>query len=391
MKKIITFVSCFIYCVSALSFQVSPDVKLPELNVPSIYGGEAVNVGDLDWSQILNNGEGVGEGVVPSKVKKPSLLKGAARFVVAKKVWNNKGKIVVLGLVSLIGIGITKSKYLKLINNPEDNEDYMIELIEDKPKRFSVFHKVVIYNYLKTDDKEHKDKLEYFIDFFNLGVTKEALNKIEMSEKGFKDIESEVIDMVKVIHNDWKNDKNRPKCDKAFYENTIMKVNNYRPVPDVIFRNNPLGVVKNDVDNHKILTKSKTNFLTSDHIPSYKAVEIFLRNKGVYGHYKSGFKLVLSGRGDNEILENNLTGILVESIQHNKSSITYGGNNKGKKPLMDSENLLKATVRDISFFAYKLNNGSIDYLRSAPYLIKRNFYLCLYPIGDNYDYKELTQ
>lgn len=81
----------------------------------------------------------------------------------------------------------------------------------------------------------------------------------------------------------------------------------------------------------------------------------------------------------------------MESIQHNKSSITYGGNNKGKKPLMDSENLLKATVRDISFFAYKLNNGSIDYLRSAPYLIKRNFYLCLYPIGENYDYKELTQ
>lgn len=387
MKKIITLVSCYIYCVSALSFQVSPDVKLPELNVPSIYGGEAVNVGDLDWSQILNNGEGV----VPSKVKKPSLLKGAARFVVAKKVWNNKGKIVVFGLVSLIGIGITKSKYLNLINNPEDNEDYMIELIEDKPKRFSVFHKVVIYNYLKTDDKEHKDKLEYFIDFFNLGVTKEALNKIEMSKKSFKDIENEVIDIVKVIHNDWKNDKNRPKCDKAFYENTIMKVNNYRPVPDVILRSNFGLISENDVDNHETLTNNKDSLLTSDHIPSYKSVEVFLKNKNVYGYYKDGYLPIKNERKDNLLLANNLTGVLIKSDDHMKFSITYAGNNFKRKIKDDSNDLLKATVRDIAFLANNLGVAKDSYLKSAPYIIKRNFYLCLYEIGDNYDYRKLTQ
>lgn len=104
-----------------------------------------------------------------------------------------------------------------------------------------------------------------------------------------------------------------------------------------------------------------------------------------------GFNLVLNGRAGNEILENNLTGILINSKEHVEKSITYSGNNFKRKIDMDAKNLLKATVRDISFFAYKLDKFNKDYLKSAPYIIKRNFYLCLYDIGDNYDYKELTQ
>lgn len=79
--------------------------------------------------------------------------------------------------------------------------------------------------------------------------------------------------------------------DKSFYENTIMRIGNYRPVPDVIFRSVPNTVSENDVDNHEILTEAKKNknWLTSDHIPSYKAVKEFLRVKNVYGYYKDGY------------------------------------------------------------------------------------------------------
>lgn len=172
-----------------------------------------------------------------------------------------------------------------------------------------------------------------------------------------------------------------------------MRIGNYRPVPDVIFRSVPNTVSENDVDNHEILTEAKKNknWLTSDHIPSYKAVKEFLRVKNVYGYYKDGYLPIKNSRNDNLLLANNLTGVFIVSNEHRKYSITFGGNNFKDKIEEDAKNLLKATVRDIAFMANKLGDAKDDYLKSAPYIIKRNFYLCLYEIGDNYDYEKLAQ
>lgn len=197
-----------------------------------------------------------------------------------------------------------------------------------------------------------------------------------------------MIDVVKLVHKDWINDPNKPKCGKAFYESTIMSVVNYRPVPDIYFSKSASVQSLSDVNNHLTLINNKNPnpnpSWISDHIPSYKAVEKFLRNLGVIN---IGVK-----RSDNLILVNNLTGVLIKKNNHITSSITFGGNNFAKKTDDDAKNLLKATVRDISFFAYHLPViERVDYLKSAPYIIKRNFYLCLYPIGDNYGYSNLTQ
>lgn len=182
MKKIITTI---IYSVIALgnasAFQSSPDIKIPSNG--STTGLEGVNVGDLDWSQIMNGAEAP---VPPPSIKKPGVWRNVAKIYGGKKIWNNKGKIIVLGGASLIGIGITKAKYLELINNPEEHEEFMTELIEDKPKRFEVFHKFVLFNYFRTDDEEYKHKLEEFIDYYNLALTQDEKNKLEMAQPGIE-------------------------------------------------------------------------------------------------------------------------------------------------------------------------------------------------------------
>ncbi len=73
---------------------------------------------------------------------------------------------------------------------------------------------------------------------------------------------------------------------------------------------------------------------------------------------------------------------MVNRQDHADYSITFSGNNKRDKFENDAKNLFDATIRDISYFAYKLNavnsNESKIYLKNSLSLISRNFYLCLY-------------
>ena len=110
--------------------------------------------------------------------KTPSLGKTFGKGYIATKVWKHKGKIAIIGIGSLIVYGISKSKFLDIIANPENHEEYMQEMLEDKLKKSIAFQSVVFYNYLKTDDSEFKEQLEYFIDYFNLiKKTEENHNK----------------------------------------------------------------------------------------------------------------------------------------------------------------------------------------------------------------------
>ena len=100
--------------------------------------------------------------------KTPSFGKALGKGYIATKVWKHKGKIAIAGIGGLIIYGISKSKFLDIISNPDEHQEYMQEMLEDKLKTSIAFQSVVFYNYLKTDDTEFKEQLEYFIDYFNL-------------------------------------------------------------------------------------------------------------------------------------------------------------------------------------------------------------------------------
>ena len=64
--------------------------------------------------------------------------------------------------------------------------------------------------------------------------------------------------------------------------------------------------------------------------------------------------------------------------------------NTEKRYEYEANNLLKAIIRDLSFFAMHLDTNSQEkYLKSSEILIERIFYLCLYDIGENYDFTKL--
>ncbi len=57
--------------------------------------------------------------------KTPSLGKTLGKGYIATKVWKHKGKIAIAGIGGLIVYGISKSKFLDIIANPENYEEYM--------------------------------------------------------------------------------------------------------------------------------------------------------------------------------------------------------------------------------------------------------------------------
>lgn len=302
--------------------------------------------------------------------KKPSIGKTLGKGYLLTKVWKHKGKIAILGIGSLIVYGISKSKFLDIIANPENHEEYMQEMLEDKLKTSIAFQSVVFYNYLKTDDIEFKEQLEYFIDYFNLiRAASSAQHAADMETPRYKEIRLELLKEAKKIRKEWEDNNGPYRCNNNFYHQLAF-TENFRPNPDVSYGN---GYNIYDVNNHLTLTDNKIKNQTSDHIPSYKAVEKFLINKGVSLSKK---------RHQNSILDNNLTGILINSSHHEKYSVTFGGSNFAKKTDDDAKDLFKATIRDISYFAYKLDsinsNESKIYLKNSLVLINRNFYLCLY-------------
>ncbi len=304
--------------------------------------------------------------------KTPSLGKTLGKGYIATKVWKHKGKIAIVGIGGLIVYGISKSKFLDIISNPDEHQEYIQEMLEDKLKTSIAFQSVVFYNYLKTDDTEFKEQLEYFIDYFNLiSKAKSAQHAADMLTTQYTDIKKELLKEAQKIRKEWEDNNGPNRCNNNFYHQLAFS-ENFRPTPDVVLGS---GFNLYDVNSHGIL-KDDTNTrnkLTSDHIPSYKAIEVFLTNKGI---------VINGGRTKNPTLVSNLTGILVNRQDHADYSITFSGNNKRDKFENDAKNLFDATIRDISYFAYKLNavnsNESKIYLKNSLSLISRNFYLCLY-------------
>jgi hypothetical protein len=64
--------------------------------------------------------------------------------------------------------------------------------------------------------------------------------------------------------------------------------------------------------------------------------------------------------------------------------------NTEKRYEYEANNLLKTTIRNLSFFAMYLDTNSQEkYLKSSEILIERIFYLYLYDIGEIYDFTKL--
>ena len=116
-------------------------------------------------------------------------------------------------------------------------------------------------------------------------------------------------------------------------------------------------------------------YLEQDHVPSYAATEMFLEKKGI----KEGKMRI----GSN--LNKNATAIAMPEIIH-RAGRTYAGKNSKEKIMLDSEDLLVATVKDITTSAYLVfkssrnNNEKNDYIQNAMMVYARNKIQCIYDV-----------
>lgn len=125
--------------------------------------------------------------------------------------------------------------------------------------------------------------------------------------------------------------------------------------------------------------------LQQDHIPSYAAIEQFFINHNI--KTKSSFKIVNNKKitlRDTD-LEYNETAIAVPEDIH-MFGRTFGGKNTSNQIQQDSQNLLLATIKDITTTSYgfyknpQYNITLNDYIQSAMYIYARNKMLCLYDV-----------
>ncbi|WP_312259335.1 hypothetical protein, partial [Megamonas funiformis] len=96
----------------------------------------------------------------------------------------------------------------------------------------------------------------------------------DMETPRYKEIRLELLKEAKKIRKEWEDNNGPYRCNNNFYHQLAF-TENFRPNPDVSYGN---GYNIYDVNNHLTLTDNKIKNQTSDHIPSYKAVEKFLIN-----------------------------------------------------------------------------------------------------------------
>lgn len=301
-----------------------------------------------------------------------SASKTVGRVLVAKSVWKNKkviiGGTILLGVGGFAGYKITKEKFLDIIESPEDHEDFMQSLIDEKPLRFNLFKKFINYNIDHTKEEDYKQALINFEEYFKI-YKKDKIKEDIIISPEYKNYLSIVSDKAKAIKKEYDDNSKKKICDLNFYSNLVSQPIDFPPILNLkITGQNKI----NRVDRYGNFVKIKKDGITPDHIPSYKSVEIYLSNKGLITSNK---------RADNQVLEENLTAISIPSLYHKEGSKTFFGRNLSEAP-KDSLNLLKASIEDIAFFSaylvvYKHENP-INYLNSSYTLLKRNFYLCLY-------------
>lgn len=328
----------------------------------------------------------------------PDLKKGAQKVLqatpkqAAKAVGGymatNKGK-------SIVGVTTVGSvvAYNHLINNPEKMENYFSK----HPELLEKFSQYVDY---RLENAKNQKEYDTFLNVQDKLYLDTDLNLIEeqkiISSALYQAIEKEVRAEIAALDPQFVSYDLPNKCStahlqlllerKAIFENTVNIT-----LPFVAQQS--IGTYMLDVNTHRKLIggykkTTKPIKLEMDHIPSYAAIETFLENKGIT--ITKYFTIKPNGKKEfqrDTNLEANTSTIGLPQTIHNKGR-AYGGKNSKNKISKDSQNLLEATILDISITAYHFSldytNGSVynitaqNYIKSALTVYIRNKLLCLY-------------
>lgn len=330
-----------------------------------------------------------------------TLLKRAIQYKAIKTVVKNPRKTLIAG-AAVGGLGyygyykMKKELFKQKMAKHELFEQEWQNMIDYYPDEWEALLKRVEYDIEHSDDEEHVENLEKFLDFVVVSAkTEEAAKEIR---EALNSNSKHIVDSVEAMFNEVEEDFNKTgkKCTVNDLKNLIDENYDFSSYSSVMTKNKLYSV-----SSYKNLKRFKKQGYEDDHIPSYKAIENFLIEKGISLPLqltqtqdekdkglapkiinKTKSLLNKSIKTDRlKVLENNTTVINVYDSTH-VNGRTYLGRNRYLHS-KDASNLKNATIQDISFALYNLKKHNLvndynQYLQNSVVLIKRNFELCLY-------------
>lgn len=344
------------------------------------------------YAQLLANGVGVMTGeAVNGTTTGSKVLWGV------KKVFNTpiklSGKVIASCLASkrvCTGIAAGSISFAYLYEHPEVVDDFL----RKNPEKTEEVNAYLTYRANQAKDEESKEK--YLNAQQELALDKTLQDQLDLEDEQkhpeFKDImdqlalEASKIDS-KILG---KNGGNKPQCSMARAEELFKK-------SEVFSKSTNIGLPKNNdgtynyfnVDKYANL-QAKLGAVERDHIPSYKAMEVFFKTKEGLGQLTT-VKLLnqplksKSNRFTN--LDDNLTAMNVSRDTH----VNGRTNNTRNQTLAQidgasSKALFIATLKDfatILWYEKFIKNDSTNYIKyfdRFSIVYERNKRMCLYDL-----------
>lgn len=293
-------------------------------------------------------------------------------YLVWKSVKNPLGAIAILALTGFAAhlihyavmktIGWTKDKLIETFLDPSKNEEEFIDLMYDHPLIFDKLHKDLLLASQKLTNKDALKVVNDFIDYHHLGEDKE-FEQIMQSAK-YIEYQKYYAEQAKIIEQQG-NYKNI--CDMQKYKMVTTPINlfSYKTKDNSLL----FSVEHYRIFSYDFYKSHKFTTVEHDHVPSSRALHSFFNLKNT-----------------NRTLQGNGIAVRLPILIHSEGSRTHSNRNKReingiKQYELDSNNLLLATIKDLSFtttFMVLKNYPVHEYLKSGIYILEKNYQLCLY-------------
>lgn len=281
----------------------------------------------------------------------------------------------------LIILAAANAGFVYLLTHPEKLDSWLSTHPNEVPALTNYVDKKI--NTAKT--QEDLDKYVNFKNKLALGVSQSQATDLEQEQdwQTIKlDVESAITNTDAILI---QNNQMPQQCDINVVKQLLLPYKQFeatinQALPKI--QQQPTQILnvntyKNLVDGYK--TANKTIPQNQDHIPSYAAMEMYLNNHGITIKYFG-----VAGKRDSDVQKNE-TAISVPEDIH-KLGRTYVGRNTKIQINNDANDLLIATIKDITTTAYRFyqnpqyNITVDDYIQSAMYIYARNKMLCLYDV-----------
>lgn len=314
-----------------------------------------------------------------------------------KKIFNTpiklSGKVIAACAASkkvCAGIATGSITFAYLYEHPEVVNDFL----RKHPEKAEEVNAYLEYRANQAKDEQSKQK--YVNAQQDLALDKTIQDQLDLEDEQqhpeFKDIMDELAleannEDIKIINN---NGGNKPVCSMARAEELFQKSSIFNKLTNVGLPKKNDGTYNLfNVDKYDNL-EGKASLIERDHIPSYKAMEVFFKNKEALGQLSInlGIQPQRSKKNSRLInLDHNLTAINVSRNTHLNGRTNNSRNQQlAKIDGASSKSLLLATFKDfatILWYEKFIKNDMTNYnfyFNRFSIVYTRNKLLCLYDL-----------